>query len=190
MRRHRFCRTRSSAAVAGLGLGLGLVLATGCAESTFAPIQPDVARDTLANFQTDSLAYTFIAGNLGYAGTIHVQFTNRSGDTVLFANCQGSAPLELDKLTAGQWQSVWSPVTASCASAPIAVAPGQAYQTAILVFGGYPGANVVPQFATADLPGTYRMVWDDVVNTQGNPLRLGHRVSNEFAVAVEPRPGG
>ena len=175
------------------------MLLTACSNGTSAP--SDVGDDggalrTLeasALFQTDSLEYTLAAGVRGYSGEIGVRFTNRTGQTVYFVNCNGATGVRLEKRIGAQWQSVWSPVLPACLSAPITVQPGATHGFRIHVFGGYPGSNTAPQFAVADIAGEYRAVWPDALRSYqdrlpfGEPRALAHRVSNTFVLRVEPR---
>jgi hypothetical protein len=152
-----------------------------------------LARETAALFQTDSLTYTLLAGSDGYSGEIGVRFTNRTGGTVYFVNCNGATSVSLEKRVDGEWQEVWLPALPECLSPPITVPPGRTYATRIHVFGGYPGTNAGPQFAVTDVAGVYRVVWHAALRSYqtrlpfGEPLPLAHRVSNRFTVRVQPR---
>src|SRR4051794_31180176 len=64
---------------------------------------PAIIRDTTALFQTDSLAYTLLAGDEWYSGKVGVTFTNRTSGTVYFVNCLDGTGLRLEKRVAGQW---------------------------------------------------------------------------------------
>lgn len=175
------------------------MLLTACSNGTSAPsdvgdeLEALRTRDASALFQTDSLGYTLAAGDRGYSGVIGVQFTNRTGQTVYFVNCNGATGVRLEKRIGDQWQSVWSPVLSACLSPPITVQPGATRDFRIAVFGGYPGSNTAPQFTVADIAGDYRAVWPDALRSYqdrlpfGEPLALAHRVSNTFVLRVEPR---
>lgn len=167
-----------------------------------APVAPDGAasgagaaltRETAPLFQTDSLAYTLVAGSHGYQAEIEVRFTNRTASRVYFVNCNGGTSLSLEKLINFRWQAVWSPALPGCLSPPITVPRGGTHDTRIRVFGGYPGNNAWPKFAVTDVSGTYRAVWHDALWSYqdrlpfGVPLDLEHRVSNRFVLHSQPR---
>jgi hypothetical protein len=167
-------------------LSATIIAATACSSST-APID-----DGLADFQTDSASYTLGMNSDGYTGTIGVTYTNKTTLTASFENCGGSTDYQLQKLTNGEWKSVWSPINLLCLSAPILVPPGQQHQTKIVIFGGFPGTNTGPTFSITDISGTYRAMWTEVTAVQnasssGAPLPIEHRVSNEFTLVAPPR---
>ncbi|MDB4876695.1 MAG: hypothetical protein JWM41_3141 [Gemmatimonadetes bacterium] len=151
--------------------------------------------DGLPDFQTDSVSYTFVATSVGYTGTIGVTYTNKTNETANFVNCLGGTDVQLQKLTNGEWKTVWSPVLLTCLSPPIVVAPGQEYRSRISVFAGYPGSNFLPTFVTTDISGSYRAVWTQVVTgyqdklSFGTPLPAEHRVSNQFTIVAPARSG-
>jgi hypothetical protein len=153
----------------------------------------EVTRDENAQFQTDSLAYTLSTNSIGYVGTIGVTFVNRTGATVYFVNCGGATGLSLEKRIDGQWVNVWSPVMLACLSPPITVTAGATYRTQIGVFGAYPNSNAYPRFTVTDVAGEYRAVWHSVLRTYqpslpfGEQLPLDARISNRFAIAVQPQ---
>jgi hypothetical protein len=146
----------------------------------------DVAMSAL--FRTDSVAYTLRARDNGYEAVIGVSFTNRTSDTTYFVNCNGAVGVSLEKLMEGNWRNAWSPVLPACLSPPIVVAPGATRSLPIRVFGGFPGSNVHPQFAVAEISGVYRAVWNSAVTHYqsqlpfGEPLPLAQRISNRFTL--------
>jgi hypothetical protein len=172
------------------------LLGAACSATTSSPSISDAGRDSVPDFQTDSLAYTLRATSTGYEGRIGARFTNKTDGTAYFVNCQGGTGVELQKLIDGAWKSVWSPVLLLCLSPPIVVASGGKQDLAISVFGGFPGCHCAPQFSITDIPGVYRAVWTGAVSSYqtqglpfGAPLPEEHRISNRFTIAVEPRPG-
>jgi hypothetical protein len=170
-----------------------------CGDPSSAPTAGDpsldrsLVRDTTALFQTDSLTYTLRRGILGYSGVIKVRFTNRTGGTVYFVNCNGITGAGLEKRVGGRWIPAWSPVVPACLSAPITVPAGGSYEEQIGVFGGYPDSNAAPEFTVERIPGIYRAVYrplrsyQEVGPTIGEPLPLEYRVSNPVVLNVEPR---
>jgi hypothetical protein len=152
-------------------------------------------RDAGALFQTDSLSYTLRDIGPGYEGLIGVRFTNTTGGTTYFENCNGATSLQLEKLVGGQWQPAWSPMIPLCLSPPITVAPGATYDSQINVFGGHPNSNTAPTFSVPDIPGVYRAVWTNALGSYreagsgqfGPQLPFEQRVSNRFALLVTSR---
>lgn len=150
-------------------------------------------RDATALFQTDSLMYTLRANDVGYAGTIGIRFTNRTGGTTYFVNCKGASMVRLEKFMGDAWVTTWAPIMQSCLSQPITVASGDAYESNLSVFGGYPDNNVVPKFF-GSIPGIYRIVWTDALSSYqdsdgpfGTQLPFEQRVSNRFVLTVAAR---
>lgn len=174
---------------------LALAIGASCSSSTHpeGAALPNGIAAAAADFQTDSSSYTLRTTTIAYEGVINVTYTNRSQVTANFVNCRGGTGVELQKLVAGEWKLAWSPVLLLCLSPPIVVPNAGQHQFAIPVFGGYPESNVFPRFSVAEIPGTYRLVWTNVVaNYQdrlpfGDPLPLEHRVSNQFTIQVQPR---
>jgi hypothetical protein len=163
-----------------------LIAAAACSSST-APID-----DGLADFQTDSVSYTLGTISIGYVGKIGVTYTNKTSATASFENCLGGVDVQLQKLTNGEWKSVWSPILPACFSPPIIVAPGQQHQSTINIFGGFPGSNSGPTFSTTDISGVYRAIWTPATAAQngapsGTLLPAEHRVSNQFTIVAPPR---
>jgi hypothetical protein len=169
-------------------IGLAAALAAGCDQPTQPLEEIVVPRDSLALFQTDSMHYSVKTSGSWYQTTIDVVFTNRTGRTAFFVNCNGATSLRLEKFVEGQWQYVWSPLLPACLSAPITVAAGASYRSTVQVVAGIPGTNTAPHFATTDLTGVFRLVWLNLVYDYqsslpwGEPLPLDARVSNRFHV--------
>jgi hypothetical protein len=169
--------------------------AAGCSATAAAQARSDLARDSVPDFQTDSLAYTLRATTVAYEGKIGVRFTNKTDGTAYFVNCNGGTGVELQKLIDGEWKTVWTPNRLLCLSDPIVVPKGGQQELAIRPFGGFPGSNVGPQFYITDIPGVYRARWTDALSSYqprlpfGTPLPEEHRISNRFVIAVQPRAG-
>lgn len=134
------------------------------------------------------------ATDVGYEGTIRATFTNWTTPTAYFGNCLGGTGVELQKRIAGVWTPVWSPAQLACLSPPITIPRDGQFQFVIHVFGGYPGGNYRPQFTITDVAGTYRAVWTEVFTNyqiqgpSGEILPVEQRISNQFTIAVQPRP--
>jgi hypothetical protein len=178
-------RLRALLLAAGYSILAGCSAATGVRDLREAATAPD--------FQTDSAAYRLRTTSIGYEALIRVTYTNHSGGTAYFVNCNGGTGVALQKLIDGAWTSVWSPVLLMCLSQPIVVAPGATWSTAVHVFGGYPGTNTGPQFTITDIPGTYRLIWTEALSSYqsklpfGDPLPPERTVSNVFSLDVAPR---
>ena len=157
------------------------------------PLKTKTRKNDATLFRTDSLSYTLREEPAGLRTVIGVTFTNRTADTVYFANCNGTVGVTLEQLTDGAWKPVWSPAMPACLSPSIAVLPGGTRTFPIDVFGGHPRSNTFPQFRTGEIPGLYRAVWMPLSSSPdqfpgGDPLRLEHGVSNTFSLHVQPRP--
>lgn len=183
-------RTRILAALGTLLLGAA------CSAPATPPAAPAASAqtgDVTPLFRTDAASYDLRAGGVAHEATIGVTFTNRSGGTVYFVNCNGQIGASLEKLVAGEWKAVYAPVMQMCLSAPITVAPGGTHQTRIVISAGYPGSNVYPQFTVADVSGEYRAVWHQVLSSYqdrlpfGDPLPLESRISNRFSLVAARR---
>ena len=178
-----------------LSLFACFALTVGVSASCSQSLTESATSDRTPDSQTDSASYTLRSTSPWYQTTIGVTFTNRTNTAANFVNCNGGTGVQLEKLINGTWTTVWSPILLACLSPPIVVASGAKFQTAIHVFAGDVGSNFYPQFTVADIPGTYRAVWTEVVanyttagQSFGELLPLEHRTSNTFTLAVEPRP--
>jgi hypothetical protein len=184
---------RSSIAV------LTAVALAGCAEA--APAPTAIARDSVvilprdesALFQTDSLRYTLADGDVWYEARIVTRFRNATTGPVYFVNCQGATMLHLEKQVDGQWVSALAPIMPLCLSAPITITAGASYDLNVPVIAAHPNTNAAPKFTVVEIPGVYRIVWSDALNTYqdrlpfGTPLPLDQRVSNRFVLTLPSR---
>jgi hypothetical protein len=172
-----------------------LVLAGACSGDPATPDGADFLRAPsrdAAPFQTDALEYALLRNDIGYHMQIGVEYTNLTGVTSYFVNCNGATALALEKWIDDAWVAVWWPVLPECLSAPIEVRPGERWTTEVHVFGGLPGTDYYPQFDTQDLPGVYRLRWTQLLRTYdpdrypfGELLALAHTVSNRFVVRLD-----
>lgn len=152
------------------------------------------SRDTGAAFQTDSLSYTLVPTAAGLEGKISFVFTNPTRAPVYIVNCNGATSLRLEQRSGNRWVPAWSPIIQDCLSPPIVIQPGQQYSAAVHVFAGYPSSNLYPKFRVDPVPGTYRIVWIDVLRTYnprsypfGEALPYEQRVSNRFELRIGSR---
>jgi hypothetical protein len=180
-----------AALAAAVGSACGREPAEPAAEEISSSVAPP--RDVEALFQMDSLRYALADDGSTYMTNLGVRFTNQTGATTYFVNCNGATSLRLEKLVDGAWKPAWSPILPLCLSQPIVVAAGAVHDSRIFVHAGHPGNNYYPKFAITDLEGIYRIVWNDALSSYqdrlpfGDPLPLVQRVSNRFALTVERR---
>ncbi len=149
-------------------------------------------RDAEAPFQTDRLSYTLVSTPRGIEGNIAYVLTNRTQAPLHIVNCNGSTALSLEKQIGDQWVKAWSAIVPACLSQPIIVQPAQEYRDVVHVFGGHPGTMFDPKFSVDPVPGVYRLVWRDVLESFapdarpfGEPIPLNQRTSNRFRLDVE-----
>jgi hypothetical protein len=142
-------------------------------------------------FRTDSEAYTVKATSTTYTVNIGVEFTNGTGSPAYFVNCNGATSLTLEKRVGVSWEAVWSPIMNLCLSRPITVLPGETRDMSLGLFAFHDVSNKGP-LVTADLNGTFRLIWHSVVHDYqdrlpfGEPLPVEARVSNSFSLTVVP----
>jgi hypothetical protein len=155
-------------------------------------VNEPLQRDLTAPFQTDQLSYILVSTSEGLEVEIPYMFTNPTQSAVYIVNCNGFTRLALEKRTGDHWVKAWEPVVEACLSEPIVVQPEQAYQAVIHVFGAHPANDMHPKFSVDSVPGVYRLVWQDVLQTYdpdtypfGEALPLEQRVSNHFRLDVQ-----
>ncbi len=173
-------------------LCLAAILAAACARSELSTQPSDAAFSERFDFVTDSMSYTLQRGSVGFEGRIRVAYTNRTSETSYIVNCNGATSLVLQKRVGDAWVTAWAPVIPLCLSQPITTAAGAHQSMNVVVFGGFRGSNFFPQFSVADaeIPGTYRIVWRDLLSSYqdklpfGTPLAEEHRVSNTFTLTI------
>jgi hypothetical protein len=168
-----------------------------CGDTLSAPPAAEFTRDTMADFQTDSLSYTLRPSGRDYEAAIRVVFSNRTADTAYFPNCGGLSNIELQKLVQQEWKTVWSPALAGCYTPPTVVLPTETLAFATAVIAQLTTGDLIPKFSilAAEVPGEYRIVWKAVANhytytpsgpTSGVGVALEHRISNRFMLDVAP----
>jgi hypothetical protein len=128
----------------------------------------------------------------GFQGEIPYVFTNPTQSPVYIVNCNGFTRLTLEKRMGEQWVKAWEPIMEACLSEPIVVQPEQAYRAVIHVFAAHPAKDMHPKFFLDSVPGVYRLVWQDVLQTYdpdtypfGDALPLEQRISNHFRLDVQ-----
>jgi hypothetical protein len=148
-------------------------------------IVPRVTRDTSAAIQTDSLLVHLTATGEFYSSpAIRVSIHNPMSDTSFIVNCGGATLFTLEKEIGDQWVPVWGDVIPGCVSPAIAIPPGSRYMTSIDVSGAPLGSNAAPGYSVRDIPGVYRLVWADIVDSSGKPIPIQYRRSNAFAIVT------
>jgi hypothetical protein len=170
---------------------LGTLFAiVGCA--TADPVSPD---EWLAGFEdgsglrTNATSYVLEPDWVGLKTVIGIRFTNPSPQTMYIVNCRGGLGTTLEKRVNGAWVPYWAPVLMMCLSEPIIVKPGETLTRDVPVWGALPGNNAGPEWASANVEGTYRMVLGNVVwnyTTEGqrfgDPVPQALLTSNEFTL--------
>jgi hypothetical protein len=132
-----------------LTLTLALLLPA-CDDDPTGPASPAI--------QTDRTAYTLERAEGGWAAEIPYVFVNRTGRALYTSHCGGIYNARLDRLEDGEWVEAWYPPLPLCLGVPQEIEPGEAVRDTVFFFeyDGEAGAD------GSDLPGTYRIVWQDV----------------------------
>jgi hypothetical protein len=118
---------------------------------------------------------------------------NPRADTSFIINCGGATGLYLEKQAGDTWTRAWTAVVPQCLTAPFVIPPNGHYTTLIDLYGAAKNVNAAPQFVVDDIPGVYRFVWTQIVDSftrqplsAGPPVPIELRRSNAFAVVVKP----
>jgi len=158
-------------------------------------IVPYVPRDLSAAIQTDSLIVRLRRDDVVYRARAPIGITihNPRPDTSFIPNCNRQTGLLLEKQSGSQWVTAWGAVIPSCASPDIVIPPNGNYETVIDLLGVPKGANGVPRFTVDNIPGIYRFVWTQIVDsrtvltqTPGRVIPIAYRRSNAFAIVTAP----
>lgn len=173
-----------------LVIAASLIAATACGGSLVDPPRGNTiaAQHGVAQFRTDSAAYTFTTGSLGTEGRIRATLTNRSGRTMYFVSCRESTSLSIQRLDGSRWTEFWAPVRALCLSAPITVPDGGTHSFDIRVFAGKAGNDHYPKFGSPLRTALHRVIWHDAYFSYQDRLPWGEtvpeslRVSNSFVI--------
>ncbi len=164
-----------------------------CSDSPTAPPEQTLEGPRVTLFRTDSASYTLLTESYGVTGSIQARLSNSTGESIYLVNCNGDTDVSLEKWIDGRWQLAWAPDVQTCLSEPIIVPAGGTWDTTIDIFAGPRGSNTYPQFEVEESPGSYRLVWHDVLSSFqnqlpfGEPLPLGQRISNTFRLDFAPR---
>jgi hypothetical protein len=138
---------------------------------------------------TDAQAYVLRSQGSALTADIAIRFENRAASAMYIVNCNGGLAPVLEKRVGDAWVPYWAPILSLCLSSPIVIAPGASIERVLSVWGALPGTNQAPQWASAEMAGTYRIVLQNVVHNYddrrqdfGAPVPLELRVSNEFTL--------
>jgi hypothetical protein len=116
-------------------------------------------------------------------------YTNNTGKPAYLPTCRGPQPPRLQKQVGDTWVMAFEPNVLACEAAPIEVAAGDSYQYTFRILAGMPGTSFAPRWAVAEIPGTYRVLWEIFSDVQGspaqpvrtrNPLPVDQEISNTF----------
>jgi hypothetical protein len=180
----------------GYWLGVGWVAVVACAAPAVElPAGGDnstVERDLSAPVQTDRMLYHLSAEPPWYSTDIAFRYRNDTGRRVYIVNCRGGLNVGLEKRDRDGWSMFYRPALLMCLSPPLQIAPGETFERAVRIHGALPGHNAFPEFASADLDGEYRLVWDGLVHdyddrVQGFGEPAGPLRSNPFVMVAPTR---
>lgn len=185
---HRGCWMALAAVLLGAACGAPRPSAEAGAGAEMEP----ATGQPMPGLRTQAREYTLERSETLWETLIPISFQNPLPDTVYMVNCNGELNMTLEKKTAAGWSTFWSPVTSLCLSPPVRIAPGGTYVDTLWIGGSLPGSNAVPEFASGDLAGVYRLRWENVLlhyreysqerPDWGDSIPAVHRTSNEFAL--------
>jgi hypothetical protein len=182
--------------------GVCCVAMAACTSAPLAPVEQEIVRDealgrvierdTTSPVQTDSLVYHLTGEDPWYSVEIPFKYRNDTGRRIYIVNCHGGLNISLERRVGNVWEMFYQPVLLMCLSPPITMEPGAVYANAARIVGAVPGFNAGPTFASVDLEGEYRLVWDNLVHDyrdsgQGFGEPVGPFRSNPFLLVA---PGG
>jgi hypothetical protein len=170
-----------------------LLALAGCAMHPLESERADRSAELLqTHLRTDSTSYTLKRSGGGWETQIGLEFTNPLRGTIYVVNCNGGLALSLERLEGSSWRTVWAPVLQRCLGPPIQIPAGSTFRTTYPIWGAEPNRNTAPEFSTAALDGTYRLMWsslvlnyDDRRQNFGDPVPEALRVSNAFELRQE-----
>ena len=95
--------------------------------------------------------------------------------------------MTLEQWRDSQWVPNWGSLNQACLSPPIVILPGAVYMDTLLFWGAEPGKHAGPEFATSQVEGLYRLVWntllyhyDYFIISGGEEVPAERRASNSF----------
>lgn len=142
------------------------------------PDEAAVPSNAGAPITTDSAVYHLRSSADGYAGTIGVTYTNRTGGTVNIPACHSPHPPLLEKWVAGEWVVAYDPPVLMCITPPVVIQAGSSYSYTYRIVAGRTGSNSYPQFEVDEIPGTYRLRWRALLSAgSGEPQPLPEEVT-------------
>ncbi|MEX0891826.1 MAG: hypothetical protein WEB88_06605 [Gemmatimonadota bacterium] len=128
----------------------------------------------------------------GVGTDIPIGFINPYDEPVYIVNCNGQLAPLLEKRVDGEWVEFWHGISDMCLSPPIVIQPRAAFSRLLQVRGAYPGRDVLPEWASSDVAGEYRLVLNSMVfdfDPDGRPFGTdvprSARTSNTFRL-IQP----
>ena len=164
---------------------LAFLPAIGCAGATAgSPGGPPIETDRTVYVVNDSAGIARL--------TIHMTYRNTTGKDVYLPTCRGPQPPRLQKQVGDTWVVAFAPNVLACEATPITVAPGDSYEYTFNILAGIPGSSYAPRFSVAEIPGTYRVLWEIFHATATgtdhhgvatrDPLPIDQEISNTFRI--------
>jgi hypothetical protein len=132
--------------------------------------------------QTDSSVYHVRTTEYARELTVALTFANPTGRRVYIPTCHSPHPPILEKWENETWVIAYYPIVLACAGPPVVIDAGAQYRYTYHLVVPH-GPNTYPRFEVAEVPGTYRLVWNALGTSSGEQLPLHHRVSNTFVIA-------
>lgn len=123
--------------------------------------------------------------------TIRMTYTNNTGKPVYLPTCRGPQPPRLQKQVGDTWLVAFAPTVLACENTPIQLAAGESYNYVFRILAGMPGTSYAPRWAVAEIPGTYRVLWEIFSGVGGDrahpvttrdPLPVDQEISNTFQI--------
>ena len=144
-------------------IGGVLVLASIACTPTRNAIRPPI--------QTDRDHYVLAPGPIGEEATIIATFSAPKDTAVYILHCNGAIMWGLQRLVDERWIDVWGATTNGCLSAPIVVPPGGSFTDTLVVSSRTDVPRNAGTVQAEVPPGSYRMVWYQVLTSFDPELR-------------------
>lgn len=139
-------------------------------------------------------SYRLEAGALGWSGELDFGISNLTEQEISLLNCNGLFGVRLERWSGNEWEHAWIPILPRCLSPPIELAPGEARDFEIWVFGGYPDGTTYPRFDVEPIDGIYRLVvtagyweYEHGGSPWGQSVPTEHLTSAPFHLRTEGR---